>query len=218
MPALRNAFPFLLTAVALAAATGAGAAKLSNLDAGLPTAIDDAFAAAPGRFELQGAARYDRIHSRDAVQLLPWVQLGVIEGFQVNLALPYTVGSGRRNDTGSSGAGGGLLYNFNRERDWLPAFAVALDYGTPVGSGRQSAEVGLTGVATKTIDPAVDRRLNLNVAWLRALKPDEEERRDRYRVIAGYSQLVAGQFQPDQGFAREYVIDITCLIIAERSN
>ena len=190
MPTLRNALPFLIAA-ALAAASGAGAAELSNLDADLPTAVDDALAAAPGRFELQGAVRYDRVHGRDAVQLLPRVQLGVVEGFQVNLALPYTVGSGRREDPGSSGGGGGLLYNFNRETGWLPAFAVALDYGKPVGSGRQSAEVGLTGIATKTISPAVDRRLNLNVAWLRTLNPDEEERRDRYRVIAGYNQLVA---------------------------
>ena len=39
--------------------------------------------------------------------------------------------------------------------------------------------------------PAVDRRLHLNVSWLRALDPDEEDRRDRYRVIVGYSQSVA---------------------------
>lgn len=37
----------------------------------------------------------------------------------------------------------------------------------------------------------MDLQLDLNVAWLRALNPDEEERRDRTRVIAGYSQLGA---------------------------
>jgi len=201
MPAPQSFIPALFTLAALAVATKAGAAELSNLDAGLPTAIDDAFAVTPGRLELQGAARYDRIHGRDAVQLLPRVQLGVIEGLQVNLALPYTVGSGRRYDPGS--AGGGLLYNLNRERDWLPAFALAVDYSAPIGPERRSAEVGLTGIATKTITPAVDRRLNLNVAWLRALNPDEEERRDRYRVIVGYSQLVAPNIVAVLDYSRE---------------
>lgn len=156
MPALQTALLSLLAALALATATGAAAAELSNLDADMPTAVDDALAAAPGRFELQGAARYDRIHGRDAVQLLPRVQLGVVEGFQVNLALPYTARSSRRSDPGRSGAGGGLLYNLNRER-----------------------------------------------GWLRALSPDEEKRRDRYRVVAGYSQLVASNVVVVLDYVRE---------------
>lgn len=185
--------------VLLAAAVGANAAELSNLDDGLPTAVQDALAAAPGRLELHGAARYDRIHGRDAVRLLPRVQVGIVEGLQANLGLPYTVGSGRRYDPG--GAGGGLFYNLNRERGWLPAFAVAADYSTPVGPERRSADVGLTGIATKTLDPGADRRLHLNVAWLRALDPNEEERRHRYRVIVGYSQLLA----PNTAVVLDYV-------------
>lgn len=117
------------------------------------------------------------------------MQFGVVEGLQVDLAPPYTVGSGRRHDPGS--AGGGLLYDLNREHGWLPAFAVAAGYNTPVGPERRGAEAGLTGVATETLDPAVDRRLNPNVSRLRALDSNEEERRDRHRVIAGYSRLVA---------------------------
>jgi len=197
----RSLLPCLLTAVALATVMEARAAELSNLDTGLPTVIDDAYAAAPGRVELQGAVRYERIHGRDAVRLLPRVQVGVVEGLQVNLGLPYTVGSGRSYDPGS--AGGGLLYNFNRENGWLPAFAVALDYSSPIGPERRSAEAGLTGIVTKTLTPAVDRRLNLNVAWLRAFNPNEDERRDRYRVVVGYSQLVVPNVVAVLDYVRE---------------
>ena len=188
-------------AAALLIPAAAGAAELSNLDTGLPNTLDDAFAAAPGRFELHGAARYDRRVGRDAVRLLPRVQLGIVEGLQANLSLPYSVGSGRRSDPGDAGAG--LLYNPNRETGWLPALAVALDYSTPIGPERRGAEVGLTAIATKTLDPAVDRRVHLNVAWLRNLDPSEEERRDRTRIAVGYSQLVASDVVVVANYVRE---------------
>lgn len=178
----------LLVAVPLVA--GARAAELSNLDSGLPNTLDDALAVAPGRVELQGAVRYDRLPGgRDAVRLLPRVQVGIVEGLQANIGLPYVAGSGRRVDPADPVAG--VLYNINRERDWLPAFAVSADVTTRIGVRGRGAETGLTAIATKTITPAVDRRLHLNVSWLRALDPGREDRRDRYRVIAGYSQLVS---------------------------
>lgn len=73
----------------------------------------------------------------------------------------------------------------------MPALAVSADVAKRLGVAGSSPEVGLSAIATKTITPAVDRRLHLNVSWLRALDPDEEDRRDRYRVIVGYSQLVS---------------------------
>lgn len=172
MPTLR------LTGMALlATATEAKAADLGELDSGLPTTVEDAFAVELGRFELQGAARYDRRQGRDTVRLLPRVQVGIVEGLEAEIFLPYSVGSGRQS--GESNVGAGLLYNLNRERGWLPAFAVGFEVAKPVGPERRSAETELTGIVTKTLDPAMDRRLHLNVAWLRALAPNEEERRDR---------------------------------------
>lgn len=194
-----------MAVAALAAAlVGSGtvrarAAELSNLDSGLPNTLDDAFAVAPGRIELQGAARYDHRQGRDAVRLLPRVQVGIVEGLQANIALPYIAGSGRRTDPADPAAG--VLYNFNKEQAWLPAFALSADFTKPLGAGGRSAETGLTAVVSKTITPAVDRRLHLNASWLRSLSPDEDERRDRYRVIAGYSQLV----RPDVALVLDYV-------------
>lgn len=85
----------------------------------------------------------------------------------------------------------GCSTTWNRERDWLPAFAVSADLGRPVGQGGRSAETGLTVIAAKTLTPSVDRWVHLHVAWLSSLDPDEEKRRDRCRVVVGYSQLVA---------------------------
>lgn len=198
MPSLRAA----VVLVSLAAVPAAGAAELSNLDSGLPTTVDDAFAVAPGRIELQGAVRYDRLPGgRDAVRLLPRVQVGIVEGLQANVGLPYVAGSGRRTDPADPVAG--VLYTLNREREWLPAFAVSADFTTRIGVRGRSAETGLTAIATKTITPAVDRRLHLNVSWLRALDPAEEDRRDRYRVIAGYSQLLVPSLAVVLDYVRE---------------
>ena len=134
--------PRAAVAVALlAAARAAGAAELSNLDSGLPNTLDDAFAVAPGRVELQGAVRYDHFRGGlDAVRVLPRVQVGIVEGLQANVGLPYFAGSGREIDPADPVAG--VLYNFNRERGWLPAFALSADFTKRIAVGGRSAEAG----------------------------------------------------------------------------
>jgi len=194
--------PFIVLLAVISGSGSAGAAELSNLDSGLPNTLDDAFALRPGRIELQGSARYDRLRGgKDAVRLLPRVQVGIVDGLQADISLPYTTGSGRQADPTDPVAG--ILYNLNRERGWLPALAVSADYTRTVGSGRRSAETGLTAIATKTITPSVDRRVHLNLSWLRALNPNEDERRDRYRVLVGYSQLVAPNLVAVADYLRE---------------
>lgn len=113
-------FRCVLAAILLGPATAA--ADLSNLDINLPNTLDDAFAVERGRFELQGAVLYDRCHGRDTVRLLPRLQLGVAEGLQASVFLPYVAGNGRELNRADAGAS--LLYNLNREAAWLPAFAV----------------------------------------------------------------------------------------------
>lgn len=194
MPKLRGAaIAFLLLPAA------AGASELGELDAGLPLTVEDAFAVEPGHIELQGAARYDRRKGRDTVRLLPRVEVGIVEGLEAEVSFPYSAGSGRRTD--ESGPGVGVLYNPNRERGWLPAFAAGFEIGKPVGPGRRGVETELTGIATKTIDPAVEGRLHLNVSWLHASRAEKGERRDRYRVVAGYSQILA----PNVALVLDYV-------------
>ena len=49
----------------------------------------------------------------------------------------------------------------------------------------------------------MDRRVHLNLAWLRNLDPSEEERRDRHRIAVGYSQLVASDVVVVANYVRE---------------
>ena len=190
-------------ALALAAAVPAAAAErvdeLGNLDNGLPNALDDAFAAETGSVELQGAVRYDRVRGRDVVRLFPRLQVGVAPGFEVGASLPYTVGSGR--DAGRGGAAVDLLYNPIRETRWTPALALALDAAAPVGAGRRGVETALTVIATKTLDPAVERRVHLDLGWLYRFRPDSDERRGGYRLAVGYSQRIS----PDLVAILDYV-------------
>ena len=190
-----------LVVAALLGPAAAGAADIADLDVNLPTNLDDAFADEPGSIELQGSVQYDRRNGRDTVRLLPRLQLGIADRLQVSAALPYNVGSGRDRNQGDAGVG--ALYNLNRETAWLPAFALAGDVSTPIGPGDRGPETVLTFIATKTIDPAASRRLHLNAAWLRNLDPGGDERRNRYRVVLGYSQLVASDLAVVLDYVRE---------------
>lgn len=204
MPASRRVAPTLLALALVAAAPAPAAARaevdeLGNLDNGLPNALDDAFAAETGSVELQGAVRHDRVRGRDTVRLFPRLQIGIAPGLEAGVSLPYTVGSGRDADRG--GAAVDLLYNPNREGRWLPAFALALDAAAPVGAGRRGVEAAVAAVASKTLDPAAERRLHLNLGWLHRVRPDRDERRGAYRLAVGYSQRVS----PDLVVILDYV-------------
>lgn len=190
MPRPRGVAPSLaLLSALLLPPISARASEMGELDADVPLTVEDAFVVEPGQVELQASARYDRRKGRDVVRLQPRVEVGLAEGLEAELFFPYSMGSGRR--FGESGAAAGLLYNLNRERGWLPAFAVGVEVAKPVGPERRGPETELTGIATKTIHPAVQGRLHLNVSWVHALRSSADERRDRYRVVAGYSRLLS---------------------------
>lgn len=195
-------------AAALLAAGATGAAEqdhevqeLNNLDINIPNTLEDAFAAERGSVTLLGAARYDRRHGHDTVRFFPRLLIGVAEGLQATIQVPYSVGSGPEADKGV--AAFGALYNFNRETAWLPAFAAAVEAGPAIGHDAHGGEMRLFGIASKTIDPRAFRRLHLNAAWFRTFDPGEEERRDRYRVAIGYSQLLLPRTVLVADFLRE---------------
>lgn len=185
--ALAAAVLFAATATA-AVAQGQGLEELNNLDINIPNTLEDAFAAERGSVALLGAARHDRRRGHDTVRFFPRLLVGVAEGLQATVQVPYTVGSGPRADEGVFALG--ALYNFNRETAWLPAFAAAVEAGPAIGPDAHGGEMRLFGIASKTIDPQAWRRVHLNLAWFRTFDAGEEERRDRYRVALGYSQLL----------------------------
>ncbi|WP_043834912.1 hypothetical protein [Muricoccus aerilatus] len=172
----------------LAAASTARAGDVDDLDVFLPTTLEDAFTGEPKQGELQAGLRFDRRRGHDDLQIFPQFQASPADGLLLNVSVPYIIGSGDRANQGQVSAG--ALYNFNRETLWLPAFTAGIDASTPIGPGDRATQLQLTGVVTRTIDPAGNKRLHLNAAWITRFAPSAEERHNQYRVVAGYSQLL----------------------------
>ncbi|MFC7736992.1 hypothetical protein ACFQX4_14285 [Roseomonas sp. GCM10028921] len=190
--------PFLLFAAGLGAAPAA-AVEPDDLDLFLPSTLQDAFAGQPGEAEAQLGLRYDRRRGKDELRIFPQYQISPADGLLLNLSLPYTVGSGERANEGEAGIG--FFYNLNREKGWLPAFAVAVEADTPVGPGDRGTQVQVTGIATRSIDAAAHRRIHVNASWSVRFAPSAEERHQPYRLVAGYSQLLS----PQTAFILDYV-------------
>ena len=180
--------PLLFSLGFLASVGAAHAGDVDDLDVFLPTTLEDAFTGEPKEGELQAGLRFDRRRGHDDLQIFPQFQASPVDGLLLNVSVPYIVGSGDRANQGQVSAG--ALYNFNRETRWLPAFALGIDASTPIGPGDRATQLQLTGVVTRTIDPAGQKRLHLNAAWITRFAPSPEERHNQYRVVVGYSQLV----------------------------
>jgi len=174
--------------VGLLAANLAHAGDVDDLDIFLPTTLEDAFTGEPKEAAAQAGLRFDRRRGHDDLQIFPQFQISPSAGLLLNFSSPYVVGSGERANQGEVSAG--ALYNFNRETRELPAFALAVDAGTPIGPGDRGTQLQLTGVATRTLDPSAHRRLHLNASWSTRFAPAADERHNRYRFLAGYSQLL----------------------------
>ena len=70
-------------------------ADVMNLEAGLPTEIEDAKAGEPGTWELQPPARFERDRqSKNLFSIEPRVQGGFEGGWQFSAAIPVIAGSG----------------------------------------------------------------------------------------------------------------------------
>jgi hypothetical protein len=163
--------------------------EVGDLDINMPNTLDDAFVGDRGSAELQGAARYDHGRRGDTVRFFPRLQYVPLEGLQLSVGLPYSIGSGPDANQGEVNLD--ALYNLNRETRWLPAFAVSTEVNAPVGPGGHGWDLQLWGIASKTVDSGpAQRRLHLNLVWMHHFDPTGDERQDRYRVTLGYSQLL----------------------------
>ncbi|MBY0330919.1 MAG: hypothetical protein K2X49_09625 [Acetobacteraceae bacterium] len=202
---MKRSMAALLAAALPALGPGAArAADHANLDEGLPLQLRDAYPITRGSIEAQGLFRYDRGRSgdgRDAYRLEPRIEWGAFRNGQVTFRVPYTAGNSEAR-SGRGFAGAGLLYNFNQERIFLPAFAlegeVAQRFG---GRGGTGTETTLWGIATKTIGGYRVRRISLNLGWIHRFDADPDERRNQYVFVAGYHQAIG----PDTTLVLDYV-------------
>ncbi|MBE7196349.1 MULTISPECIES: hypothetical protein [Methylobacterium] len=196
----------VLAAALVASAGPALAADHTNLEEGLPITVEDAYPIKENGLEVQSYFQYNRTRNDprglSSLMAVPRVEWGAFKNFQLSVEAPYRVGTASDTDQGAFRAQG--FYNFNQEDLVLPALAVALGVNTPYGRMAGGTETELKFLATKSIgtpDPEglspysyVPRRIHFNASWFHNYDPTtgrEAERRDRYRVGVGYSQLVS---------------------------
>jgi hypothetical protein len=178
-------------AIAIFCLPRAAEADPQGLSRFVPITVEDAYPLATGEFELQATGVWVHdTHDRrgdDLVTAQPTLKLGPFPGAEVYAGLPYRFGDASRRDGGDEVFG--AFYNFNNQRDLLPAFAVNASYANPYGADAHSGESTLRMIATKSLgDPYSAPRLHLNLTWYRLTDPTATERADRYETAIGYSQ------------------------------
>ena len=197
--------PCLALTILGTVAVPANAADHTNLEGGLPITIEDAYAIKQGGLEFQSYFQYDRTRrdrkGPDRFTVVPRLEYGAFQNFQIAVEAPYRLGNASNADQGDFRTQ--AFYNFNTEGLVLPAFAVAAGVTQPYGPGHGGTETELKFLATKSLGPLdpngstpfsyVPRQLHFNASWFHNYNPltgMDAERRDRYRVGVGYSQPV----------------------------
>lgn len=201
----------------LVPAIHAHADEVKDLEEDLSLTIEDATPSQPGSVQFNGIARYQRMRpsepggGRNELQLTPRMQFGVARNFQVSVAAPYRVGNAEDTSQGEFRLDG--LYRFNAESGNLPAFAVNVGVERPYGADSGGTEVMVKGIMTKSLGVVQDEnrpaQLHLNVMARHNLRPDVNERRDRYLAGAALSKqlnqrwLLAGSVFREQQRERD---------------
>jgi hypothetical protein len=95
----------------------------------------------------------------------------------------------------------GFFYNFNREYDSVPAFAVRADAALPTGNDASGVDFRLRGIASKSVGQY--DRLHLNLDLEVKTDPDSEDRSVIPGLILGYSTPLGYPRSFDRTFLAE---------------
>lgn len=187
-------------ALFLLAPFSAIAADHLNLEEGLPTALEDAYPIAYRGREIQTHLSYERMDDgKDRITLQPQVEFGFAPNAQGKVFAPFYLGDADKKNSGNVGLE--VLYNFNTEGIYLPAFALAARADLPTGREADGIDTVLKALITKSISRMGLDRIHLNAAWRRNAGADPMEREHRYLLVAGYSRRVG----PDTVLIADYV-------------
>lgn len=181
----------LLFGLALTALPAAHAADHNNLEAGIPTQVEDAYVIPYLGREVQAYTTYDRTRdNKDLLSITPVVEYGFARNWQGSISVPYRVGNSQET-AGSGNPEVSALYNFNTESLSLPAFAISVREAFPGGKGHAGIDSQIKLIATKTLGPGdhLDE-LHVNLIYLNAGHPEADMRRNRYQAILGYSRRI----------------------------
>ncbi|QWV92964.1 transporter [Geomonas oryzisoli] len=182
--------------------TAAYASDHTNLDENLPTELQDAYATPFRNREVQGVVRYIDEDPGNRFVYQPRFEFGVLPNTE--FTVQGTFYSGNTDRTGSGDVSAEVLYNFNTESLYLPAFALAVNADFP--TGERSAGVDVTTKVILSKMPYVRttwlHRLHANLIWKRNAGRDRAtERHVQFKGIIGFS-CRAGK---DQSLVLDYV-------------
>lgn len=186
------------TLLAALATSALGATDHNNLDAKRPLRFEDAeslkYRELAAEFGL-GFGRYG------AKPLNLQSEASLLYGFALNTQLSLEAGgvAGGRPEGDDTGFRGrdlalGVLHNFNRETESLPAFALRMDALASTESGSRALGYRLRGILSRTVNQY--DRFHLNVDLEQVPQRGEGLRRFQPGLILGYSSPL--------GYPREF--------------
>src|SRR5437660_4001377 len=174
-----------------------------NLEEGLPTEVEDAYASDYLKPEVQSLFRYERINARqERFVLNPRFLYGFAIDWQAKVTTPFLLGSADK--TGSGNLGFEVLDNFMHEAHYSPALALAIGVDLPTGRQNNGIDTSLRFIGTKALgETYLDHRLHLNLIWDHNAGAMTGQRSDRYTAILGYSHPIPADLILVMDFARE---------------
>lgn len=177
----------------------------NNLDADRPLSFEDAESLGFGEqsIEFGGSVLFSENRSIGGEFDLEYLN-GVILNGHVIIGIDPKVGGRVDSEDTDFDIGNlsiGFFYNFNREYDNVPAFAIRADAGLPTGNDARGVDFRLRGIASKTVGQY--DRIHLNLDLEVKTDTDSEDRSVIPGVILGYSTPIGYPRQFDRTFLAE---------------
>lgn len=198
---------FLLIAVGLVASftNPVFANDHNNLDSGRPLSFDDAESLGFGEqsIEFGGSLVFPENSNLGGEFDIEYLN-GIIRNGHILIGIDPQVGGRVNSDDTSFDVGNlsvGFFYNFNREYDNVPAFAIRTDLGLPTGNNAGGLDFRLRGIASKTVGQF--DRLHLNLDLNIKTDPDNGDRSFLPAAILGYSRPIGYPKRFDRSFLAE---------------
>jgi hypothetical protein len=187
---MRRRFSWLSLLLLASLGGSAGAVDHNNIDAGRPLNFDDAEALAYRERAIEIGAAGISPHGRQgglgmSAEFLYGFALNTHASLDLDAATGGRAGS-REEGFETESVSLGLLHNFNREYNDVPAFGLRGDVAFPTEEGAQGVEVRVRGILSKIL--VQYDRIHLNLDGILTSEPEEDERRIRPAVLLGYSK------------------------------
>jgi hypothetical protein len=177
----------------------------NNIDSGRPLSFDDAESLGFGEQSVEFGTglvfpENNNIGGEFELEYLN----GIIRNGHIIISIDPQVGGRVNSDETDFDVGNlsvGFFYNFNREYDNIPAFAIRTDVGLPTGNNASGLDFRLRGIASKTVGQF--NRLHLNLDLNIKTDPDNGDRSVLPAAILGYSRPIGYPKRFDRTFLAE---------------